>query len=648
MRRDGFRGEFRVVGLAMICLVIVVASGRSDVIVLKNGKQLRGEIAAQTDSAVQVRTRQGRITVTRSVPRGEIRSIRREATAGADSGRAAEEPKQAAPSRQERPVRRGRVDSGREGEEAGRTDRRTLNGEADPAIRIGVYPSQTAIANRRFEGEAPVLGDPASGVTWSLAKAPEGMIVDPQSGIPSWDHPIEGQHDIVLSASNDGGHDAAEWVLRVVKDDIPDARIVQTRYIDFVVPARVAEWMGRWHAAAYVDACWERMRDTIGQEPGGRQIVKYDPSRKGGAHSGNPVEAGPLWWRPDPVKGWTLGAWLHEVGHNFHAFTRIGRIIEDNPSDRYFHHGCEFTQVSMALRALEQPADFGLPRDAYGNLRAWVNQRREDQEKRSRPYLKGVERGGRAGDWEKGHYQIWSALCYDLCERYGTQVLTRALRALRTDGLPVRVYELADTNIKKDTLLFCILSCAAGEHLLGFFDHWGFDADGRFHDEVQPLVSREMARLPNEDEGGWKRCPLNGHRYRLTRERVSWREGERVARRLGGHLATVRDAKEDEWLRSRFERRGALWIGLSDRGAEGQWRWTSGESLGYTHWAEGEPNGGSRENDVAFNWRKKGIWNDCDTNARFFAIIEVSQSIDAKESNGDRSRRGKRRGGRTR
>jgi len=59
--------------------------------------------------------------------------------------------------------------------------------------------------------------------------------------------------------------------------------------------------------------------------------------------------------------------------------------------------------------------------------------------------------------------------------------------------------------------------------------------------------------------------PGNGHVYYLLSQNT-WSNSEAEAVRLGGHLATIRNAAEDRWVFSTFAAwGGALWIGLTDR-----------------------------------------------------------------------------------
>ena len=121
--------------------------------------------------------------------------------------------------------------------------------------------------------------------------------------------------------------------------------------------------------------------------------------------------------------------------------------------------------------------------------------------------------------------------------------------------------------------------------------------------------------------------PANGHTYFLL-DKSTWTVAEAQAVALGGHLASVNNVAENQFLLDAFcsgaDSKRVLWIGLTDDGNEGHFRWTSGEPLTYTNWFTGEPNnkaiGGGAENFVSFNWNfalpeatastPRGTWND--------------------------------------
>lgn len=90
-----------------------------------------------------------------------------------------------------------------------------------------------------------------------------------------------------------------------------------------------------------------------------------------------------------------------------------------------------------------------------------------------------------------------------------------------------------------------------------------------------------------------------------------WRAAETNAIALGGHLVTINDASEQEWLNSNFDSSVLYWIGFNDFETEGNWVWLSGEPATYTNWVPGsEPNGYTRENAAIMNWGSPGKWND--------------------------------------
>ncbi|WP_371357631.1 C-type lectin domain-containing protein, partial [Hydrocoleum sp. CS-953] len=131
-------------------------------------------------------------------------------------------------------------------------------------------------------------------------------------------------------------------------------------------------------------------------------------------------------------------------------------------------------------------------------------------------------------------------------------------------------------------------------------------------DEYFALETQKQQRLkPSE---GYRRIvnPENGNYYFLTRAVTSWPGAHAEARRVGGNLATIRNQSEQNWLRNNFPL--DFWIGLTDAGHEGHWRWVSGEPVTYHGWRPGEPNNsGGIEHYAEFNPHHGG-WNDVPLN----------------------------------
>jgi hypothetical protein len=106
---------------------------------------------------------------------------------------------------------------------------------------------------------------------------------------------------------------------------------------------------------------------------------------------------------------------------------------------------------------------------------------------------------------------------------------------------------------------------------------------------------------------------FHNHNYFLTDNFGSWTKAQTQAEKFGGYLVTIGSSAEQNFLIEAFGGSELLWIGLSDRLIEGEFKWINGESVTYTNWSAGEPNnelvfGG--EDYAAMNWRKPGEWND--------------------------------------
>ena len=142
----------------------------------------------------------------------------------------------------------------------------------------------------------------------------------------------------------------------------------------------------------------------------------------------------------------------------------------------------------------------------------------------------------------------------------------------------------------------------------------------------------------------------NGHSYVLTSVAETWTDAEAEAVSKGGHLVTINNAAEQDFLVNTFLTGDfalqPLWIGLTDQAKEGHFKWSSGSLVTYTNWnsATNEPNDccssvNHEEDYGTMNWHYArsqaapiGTWNDVpntgttlDGNAHgpYFGIIEL-------------------------
>lgn len=120
--------------------------------------------------------------------------------------------------------------------------------------------------------------------------------------------------------------------------------------------------------------------------------------------------------------------------------------------------------------------------------------------------------------------------------------------------------------------------------------------------------------------------PTNGLRY-ISFATTTWTAAEATAQTLGSHLVSIANADENEWVRQTFGTfNGAaqrIWIGATDEGTEGQWRWTDGTPFSYSNWNAGEPNNAGNTEHYAEMLGLQGTWNDMPNSGGSFPHIGI-------------------------
>ena len=120
---------------------------------------------------------------------------------------------------------------------------------------------------------------------------------------------------------------------------------------------------------------------------------------------------------------------------------------------------------------------------------------------------------------------------------------------------------------------------------------------------------------------------FNGHIYKLFCEPRSWEDAKAYCESLGGHLATVTSAAEDFMLFSFLARSGGkdCYLGATDAQTEGVWKWVTGERWDYANWSYAEPNGGAKQNWLAYYaGYETGKWDDGSGNLWFWCEWEYA------------------------
>ncbi len=85
----------------------------------------------------------------------------------------------------------------------------------------------------------------------------------------------------------------------------------------------------------------------------------------------------------------------------------------------------------------------------------------------------------------------------------------------------------------------------------------------------------------------------NGHTYAAINTTMKWSQAKEYCENLGGHLATIKDKAENDFITELTYSNGSCvmyWIGGYRDNAEGEWKWITEEPFQYTNWDDGEPN----------------------------------------------------------
>jgi hypothetical protein len=119
---------------------------------------------------------------------------------------------------------------------------------------------------------------------------------------------------------------------------------------------------------------------------------------------------------------------------------------------------------------------------------------------------------------------------------------------------------------------------------------WGEETDPS---RANAKLHWEVELLPPMPFGPVLSNAANGHFYALLSP-ATWTWSERAAVALGGHLTSIANNAEQDWVYNSFGTyqgtNRLLWIGLNDVATEGRFVWSSGEPVLFTNWAPGEPN----------------------------------------------------------
>lgn len=112
---------------------------------------------------------------------------------------------------------------------------------------------------------------------------------------------------------------------------------------------------------------------------------------------------------------------------------------------------------------------------------------------------------------------------------------------------------------------------------------------------------------------------FQGNTYRRFDDPMSWKAAKEYCEQLGGHLATITTAEEQNIIAQLISKgnKSSYWLGATDESVDGEWLWITGEEFTYSNWGHGQPDnsysgtedylGISRLNQ---GWANTNEWND--------------------------------------
>ena len=101
---------------------------------------------------------------------------------------------------------------------------------------------------------------------------------------------------------------------------------------------------------------------------------------------------------------------------------------------------------------------------------------------------------------------------------------------------------------------------------------------------------------------------FGGHWYKAVFEKVSWKDAKRCCEEMGGYLACVGSASENRFIAKLCLGNKYIYLGGTDEGSTGRWRWVNGEPFRFTAWGKGIPNGAGTQHYLSMS--RADVWDD--------------------------------------
>ncbi|XP_053391124.1 CD209 antigen-like protein C [Mercenaria mercenaria] len=129
--------------------------------------------------------------------------------------------------------------------------------------------------------------------------------------------------------------------------------------------------------------------------------------------------------------------------------------------------------------------------------------------------------------------------------------------------------------------------------------------ESKINDEIQEMKMELAARATCPSK--WK--TFMGYCYLLYQDAVNFDSAETICSQSSAFVADIQSDDELNYLKLLSGRN--IWVGITDRNAEGQWTGVrNGKRVEFTHWDSGQPNNFAANDEDCAVMYSNGKWHD--------------------------------------
>ena len=133
--------------------------------------------------------------------------------------------------------------------------------------------------------------------------------------------------------------------------------------------------------------------------------------------------------------------------------------------------------------------------------------------------------------------------------------------------------------------------------------------------EIALMYENQASSLDTDGDGLTDAWEKGYGRYQIVPGNFTWEQAKADAEARGGHLVTI--TSQDEWnmiwsLLGPSWGSTVYWMGGTDQGTDGNWRWVTGENWSFNRWYPSQPSGGGEHQLLSSGNLPDGQpgWND--------------------------------------